>query len=202
LFEKKREMRKLIVSMNVTLDGFISGSNRELDWHFQSWNEEMAKSLCEQLSRADTILLGRVTYRAMAKYWPFTITDPNFPREDIAFADMMNSYTKIVFSKTLKAPEWKNSRILKGNIEYEIAQLKHQQGKDIVIYGSSKLVSALMQLGLIDEYQIWIHPVLLGKGKPLFKDLQDRLNMKLFKTKTFSSGVVMLYYECKTSDCF
>jgi dihydrofolate reductase len=131
----------------------------------------------------------------MAGFWPSTIADPSFPREDIAFADMINNYTKIVFSTTLKTPSWNNSKVMKGNIEYEVAQLKHQQGKDIIVYGSSKLVSALMKLKLIDEYQIWIHPVLLGNGKPLFKDLQNKLSMELFKTKTFRSGVVKLYYK-------
>src|SRR5882724_10330479 len=144
-------MRKLIVSMNITLDGFVSGCNHELDWHFQSWNEEMADLLSQQLSKADTILLGRVTYNAMASYWPTSTTDPCFPRNDVAFADMMNEHSKIVFSKTLQTTDWNNSRLIKGNIEYEIAQLKHQQGKDIITYGSAQLVSALMKLGLVDE---------------------------------------------------
>jgi dihydrofolate reductase len=180
--------------MNITLDGFVSGSDSELDWHFQSWNEEMAQSLTQQLNKADTILLGRITYKAMAAYWPTSTCDPFFPREDIAFAEMMNGYSKIVFSKTLKKTHWNNSRLIKGNIEYEIAQLKHQQGKDIIIYGSNQLVSALVEFGLIDECQVWIHPVILGNGKPLFKNLHEKLDMKLLKIKTFRSGVVMLNY--------
>lgn len=180
--------------MNITLDGFVSGSDSELDWHFQSWNKEMAESLTQQLNSADTILLGRVTYKAMAGYWPKSTTDPCFPREDVAFADMMNGYSKIVFSKTLKTTDWNNSRVIKGNIEYEIAQLKHQQGKDIITYGSNQLVSALVEYDLIDEYQVWIHPVVLGSGKPLFRNLHEKLDMKLLKIKTFKSGVVMLNY--------
>ena len=93
-------MRKLIVSMNVTLDGFMSGLNCELDWHFDKWTTEMAERLGEQLSEADTIVLGRVTFNAMAKYWSFKATDLSLPREDIAFADMMNSYKKLVVSRT------------------------------------------------------------------------------------------------------
>lgn len=184
--------------MNVTLDGFMSGPDCELDWHFQCWTKEMGESLCEQLSYADTILLGRITYKAMAKYWPSKAADMSFPREDLSFADMMNRYNKIVFSKTLVTPEWNNSRLAKGNIADEIAQLKQQPGKDMIIYGSGKVVSFLMQFGLVDEYQLWVHPVLLGKGNSLFKGLHDKLNMKLFKTKTFSSGVVLLYYEPKS----
>jgi dihydrofolate reductase len=181
--------------MNMTLDGFISGSDCELDWHFQSWNEEMALSLSEQLSQADTILLGRNTYNAMAEFWPAKIADPSFPREDVAFADMMNNYAKIVFSTSLKNTSWNNSKVLRGNIEYEVPQLKHQQGKDILVFGSCKLVSALVKLGLVDEYHIWMHPVFLGKGKPLFRNLRHRLNMELFKMNTFKSGVVKLYYK-------
>lgn len=187
-------MRKLIVSMNVTLDGFMSGPNCELDWHFQCWTNEMAYALCEQLSNADTILLGRVTYNAMAAYWPSKAKDLSFPREDIAFADMMNNYTKLVFSKTLTNPHWNNSKLIKGNIAGQTIQLKQQSGKNIIVYGSGRVVSALMQCGLIDEYHIWVHPVLLGKGKPLFTGIRDKLTMKLFKSKTFSSGVVLLNY--------
>ena len=180
--------------MNMTLDGFIAGSNCELDWHFQLWNEEMLHSLADQLSNADTILLGRITYTAMAQYWASSVTDPFFPREDIAFADMMNSYPKIVFSKTLKKAEWNNSKLIDGNIEYEVAQLKHQQGKNMITYGSSKLVSTLTDMRLVDEYQVWIHPVVLGRGKTLFGELGEKLNMKLLKTETFRSGVVLLKY--------
>lgn len=188
------DMRKVIVSMNITLDGFMSGANRELDWHFQSWTDEMAESACGQLSKADTILLGRVTYRAMAGYWTAAIIDPSFPRGDIGFAEMMNNHTKVVFSKTMTTPEWHNTRLAKGNITDEIARLKRQQGKDMIIYGSGSIVSTLMRLGLVDEYRIWVHPVILGKGRPLFNGLREKLKMNLFKTETFDSGVVILYY--------
>lgn len=187
-------MRKVIVSMNVTLDGFMSGPDCELDWHFQSWTNDMADSLYEQLSKADTILLGRITYNAMAKYWPFKAKDLSFPREDIAFAEMMNNYTKLVFSKTLLKASWNNSILVTGDVEEEIAKLKKGPGKDMIIYGSGKVVTALINSGLVDEYQLWIHPVLIGTGKPLFKNLHEKIPMKLFKTKTFANGVTILYY--------
>lgn len=183
--------------MNVTLDGFMSGVNCELDWHLQSWTGEMAECLCEELSKADTILLGRITYNAMATYWPAKATDCSFPREDIAFADMMNSYNKIVFSKTLQKVRWNNSRLVKKNIAKEIFQLKQQPGKNIIVYGSGQLVSSLMQLNLIDEYQLWIHPVLLKEGNPLFSEHHNlqQLHLQLAKTKTFNSGVTLLCYK-------
>src|SRR5688572_2547821 len=117
-------MRKIIVSMNVTLDGFMAGPNCELDWHFQNWSADMAESACIQLSQADTIILGRVTYTAMARYWPTKLLDLTFAREDIDFAEMMNNYTKIVFSKTLQSLSWSNSKLASGDLEDEIGKLK------------------------------------------------------------------------------
>ncbi len=188
-------MRKLIVSMNVTLDGYMSGSECELDWHFQYWTKEMAESLCEQLSKADTILLGRVTYNAMARYWLSKVVNPSLRGEDFAFANMMNSYDKIVFSKTITLPEWSNSKLVSGNLEDEINLLKQKPGKDIIVYGSGRLVNSLIKSGMVDEYQLWLHPVVLGKGKPLFKNLHSRLHMKLMNIKT--SAQVLLSYIIK-----
>jgi dihydrofolate reductase len=188
-------MRKVVLSMNLTLDGFMAGPNCELDWHFETWAPDMAASLCKQLSKADTIILGRVTYCAMARYWPGRAADASFPREDLAFADMMNRYEKVVFSKSMTTPIWSNSRLVKGNLRKEIMRLKQQEGKDIIIYGSGKLAASLMKLNLIDEYLLWMHPVVLSKGKPLFRELPDKLHMKLMKLETFQSGVVVLYYE-------
>lgn len=187
-------MRKVIVSMNVTLDGYMAGRNCELDWHFNYWNEEMAEHACHQLSKIDTILLGRVTYQAMAQYWMTQSFNLSFPREHIAFADMMNSHLKIVFSKTMESARWNNSRLVKKNLRTEIAKLKQQKGKDMIIYGSGSLVSSLMQSGLIDEYELWVHPVLLGKGKSLFKGLHHTHTLKLLRTRAFDSGVIILYY--------
>lgn len=188
-------MRKLIVSMNVTLDGFMAGPNCELDWHFQSWTKEMAHAQCKQLSRADTILLGAVTYRAMAGYWPKVCADVSFPRDDYAFADMMNRYHKVVFSKSITALPWNNSRVINGTLRSEILQLKALPGKDIIVYGSGKLVSALINHELVDQYALWVHPVVLGKGRPLFKASKNRLNMRMDKFDRFESGVVVAYYS-------
>ena len=180
--------------MNVTLDGYMSGPGHELDWHFGFWNNEMASEAAEQLSRADTIILGRITYQAMAKYWPRQAMNLLCPREDMLFADMMNTHTKIVFSKTLEWPEWRNTRLVSSNISTAVSALKQQPGKDIIIYGSGKVVTALTRLGLVDEYQVWVHPVILGRGKLLFRELEQSIAMKLFSTKVFNSGVVMLTY--------
>jgi dihydrofolate reductase len=189
-------MKKVIVSMNVSLDGYISGPNCELDWHFDRWTPDMGEKLGTELSMTDIILLGRVTYEEMAKYWPCRETNMSCPRDDIAFAFMMNRHHKVVYSTTLQKTKWNNSTLIKGNIKDEIKALKQngKENRNIIIYGSAKLVSALMQLGLIDEYQLWVHPIILGNGKPLFRKLKDKSSLKLLNTKIFKSGVIFLHY--------
>ncbi|PZR23054.1 MAG: dihydrofolate reductase [Citrobacter freundii] len=188
-------MRKLILSMNITLDGFIAGPHCELDWHFSHWNNEMARHASAQLSLVDTILLGRITYNAMAKYWPAIAMDAAFPRDDIAFAEMMNTHSKIVFSATLKETSWYNSTIIREESGAAISRLKRLPGKDMIIFGSSKLAQSLIRDGLIDEYLLWTYPVILGQGKPLFAKLKERSSLRLVTVKTFSSGVVLMDYQ-------
>ena len=185
-------MRKIIVSINVTLDGYLSGPDGELDWHVKRWTKEMGDALCSQLAAADTVLLGRVTYTAMAAYCSSKVTDPHCRGEDFAFANMMNCYPKIVVSKTMKSVRWNNTRLLKGNLQDKITQLKTKPGGNILVYGSSQLVTALVQLGLVDAYWLWIHPVVLGKGKLLFENIHHSVNFTTLKTETFQSGVVLM----------
>jgi len=181
--------------MNITLDGFMAGPNCELDWHFRFWNDEMAEYACEQLRSADAILLGRVTFTGMSKYWRSVSMDETYPRADIAFADMMNHHHKIVFSKTLQEPEWHNSRIVKKNIRREVFKLKDEPGKNMIIYGSGNVVKQLTKAGLIDDYVFWVHPVILGKGKSIFNKNSLWPELNLYRTRTFSSGVVVLHYK-------
>ncbi len=180
--------------MNVTLDGFMSGLESELDWHFQNWSSDMAELLSQELGNADTIILGRSTYDAMSEYWPSQSDCLSFPREDIAFADMMNSYTKLVFSSSIHHVHWRNSRIVRDNLASEIIKLKKLKGKNMIIYGSGKLVRSLLSLNLIDEFLLWIHPVLIGEGVSLFKE-NIKKNFSLVNGRTFDSGVVALRYR-------
>lgn len=182
-------MRKIIVSNNVTIDGFFAGPNGELD--FFVWDDEMAKFSTDQLKTMDTILLGRVTYQLFANYWP----TPVAYKENPTIAPMMNDMQKIVFSRTLDRAEWKNTRLVKGNIAEEISKLKQQPGEDMVIFGSGVIVSEFAKLGLIDVYRLIVNPVVLGSGKPLFKGLDDKLKLKLLNAKAFRSGNVILAYE-------
>ncbi|WP_315820747.1 dihydrofolate reductase family protein [Paraflavitalea speifideaquila] len=188
-------MRKIIVSINMTLDGFMAGPHGELDWHFPLWNDEMASFAYEQLCLIDSIMLGRVTYQAMASYWPYEGNNGSYGRLDCDYANKMNNYAKIVFSKTLRTVEWRNARLIRKDIAKEVSALKQQPGLDIIIFGSGSIVKRLMKLGLIDEFVLWVHPVTLGKGIPLFQQSNQQYPLRLLKTKAFSSGVVVLYYE-------
>lgn len=185
-------MRRIIVSMNVTVDGFMAAADGGLDWHLQNWSAEMADLLAQQLNTADTILLGRNTYSAMAGYWPAVSTGLLLSRSDLAYATMINSCEKVVCSTTLKNLRWANSRLISSNIRTEILKLKQLPGKDIIIYGSHKLVQYLGRLNLIDEYLLWLYPVSIGRGIPLFHRPQQ---LKLMSSQILSSGVTVLKYS-------
>lgn len=182
-------MRKIIVSEMVTLDGYFEGPNREIDWH--NVDEEFNKYAIDMLNSVDVLLFGRVTYELMASYWP----TESAATDDPIVAGKMNSLPKIVFSRTMKNAEWNNTRLIKEIIAEEILKLKNQPGRDMVIFGSGSIVTTFTRLGLIDEYRIIVNPLALGRGNPLFKGMNDRLNLTLLKTKTFSSGNVLLYYR-------
>ena len=192
-------MRKIIASTFVTLDGYMVGPNEDISWVMNNFNEEMGDYAGDLMNSMDTILLGRVTYEVMIKVWPYQ-TEATSPG-----ADKMNTTPKIVFSRTLKKAEWgtyQNAVVMKDNIVEEMAKLKQQPGKNMVIYGSANLVQGFTQLGLIDEYQLLVHPLVLGKGKPLFAGMADGhpsgINLKLLKTEPYKNGVIVLYYQPKT----
>src|SRR6266568_4292555 len=186
-------MRKIIVTMWVTLDGFIAGSNGEMDWIIV--DQTMGQYEDDLVSSADTLILGRVTYQSFAGSWPYVPENPSASEGEKIYARKLNSMRKIVFSKSLEKAEWNNSQLMKEVLPEEIEKMKQEPGKDMVIYGSASIVQAFTNLGLINEYQLLVHPVVLGSGKPLFKNIKDRVNLKLVETKTFNSGVVGLYYQ-------
>lgn len=179
--------------MYVTLDGFIAGPNGELDWIFKVSDEELDKYSDDLLNTVDVILLGRVLSKDFLDYWPTDTSE---------FARKINDLPKIVFSKTLDKVESKSSNVslIKDNVVEEIEKMKRQPGKNIVLYGGAETVSSFTQLGLIDEYQLLVVPIVLGKGIPLFKNIGERINLKLLKTRTFKSGVVGLYYRKETEE--
>ncbi len=179
-------MRKLFWQMNVTLDGFMEGPNRELDYTAHVVDEDFDRYATDMLKSIDAILLGRVTYQLFADYWPSAM-GPD--------AERLNELPKMVFSRTLEKVEWNNSRLIRENVAEEVARLKQRPGKDLALFGSADLASTFIRLGVIDEYRIFITPVVLSGGTPLFKGIKDRIALKLLKATTWSSGVVALYYQ-------
>jgi dihydrofolate reductase len=182
-------MRKILLSMMVTLDGYYAGSNDEIDWH--TVGDEFNDYAIAMLDSLDTLIFGRATYVGMASYWP----TPTALKNDPIVAGKMNDLSKIVFSRTLEKVEWQNSRLVKEVNPQDILKMKQQPGKDMAIFGSGDLVTTFAQMGLIDDYRILINPVALGSGKPLFQGIQDRLHLKLIGTKTFKTGLVLLQYQ-------
>ena len=181
----KKEMRKLIAAINMTIDGFCDHTAGIPD-------EEIHQHYTGLLNSADTILYGRITYQLM-EYWRTLIENPSDIKSMNDFARAIHKIPKFVFSKTLKNVEWESAKLVDRDIEEEVLELKQQPGKDILV-GSRSLIIQLMNLNLIDELQLCIHPVIEGKGLPLFENINDRTVLTLLKTKTFGGGAVILYY--------
>ena len=183
-------MSKIIVTMWTTLDGFIADAGGELGWILG--DAEMSAYEIKMVGNADTILLGRKTYQDFANYWAKVPDNPKAEDWEKTFADKINALKKIVFSKSLKKAEWNDSTIMKKIAPEEIKKLKEESKKGIVIYGSASIIQELTKHELIDEYQFLVHPIILEKGIPLFK---DKVNLKLVKSEPFKSGVVLLTYQ-------
>lgn len=179
-------MRKLIAAINMTLDGFCDHTAGIPD-------EEIHQHYTELLGQGDAILYGRTTYQLM-EFWRTLLENPLQEKSMNDFAMAINKIPKIVFSRTLKNVEWKSATIAKRDLEEEVLELRQQSGNDIFV-GSRSLIIQLMNLNLIDEYQLCIHPVVAGKGLPLFENINGRTILKLIKTKSFSGGAVTHYYE-------
>lgn len=182
-------MRKLIAQTVVSLDGCFEGPNHAIDWH--RVDHDYTEYAAALLRSVDALLFGRVTYELMAGYWP----TPEAIAHDPVIAELMNAHQKIVISKTLERADWHNTRIVKAHFMEEIQKLKQEPGKDLVILGSGTLVAELTKLGLIDQYQLMVNPVVLGQGTPLFKGLTERVNLQLEQCKAFPSGNVLLCYR-------
>jgi len=180
-------LRKLIMWNLVTLDGFFEGRKSwDIGWHDTVWGEELEKFSLEQSKSIGALLFGRVTYEGMAGYWS---------KEKGDIADFMNAVPKVVFSRTLAKADWNNTKLVKQNAEGEVAKLKKESGKDLYIFGSADLSSALTRKGLIDEYRLCVAPIVLGGGNPLFKESSELLKLKLIEARPLKSSGVILRYE-------
>ena len=183
-------MRKIVVFNNVTLDGYYTGLDGDMSWAHK-YDPEWMEFTKENAKGGNTVFgFGRITYDMMAGYWPTEMAMKNMP----TVAEAMNKQPKLVFSRTMTEAKWNNTRLVKGDLVTEVRKIKSEPGDDIVIMGSGNLISQLAQAKLIDEYQIALTPVVIGKGKSMF-DGVDKTNLKLTKSRAFGNGTVMLWYQ-------
>jgi dihydrofolate reductase len=183
-------MRKLVVFNHVTLDGYFVDMNGDMSWAHK--NDAEWKTFAEGNAKGDgPLLFGRITYELMASYWPTPLASKNDP----VLAERMNSLPKVVFSRTLDKASWNNTKLVKGDMAAEIRKMKKEPGEGMAILGSGSIVSQLAQEGLIDQYQIVVNPIVLGKGRTMFDGIKRKLILKLASTRAFGNGNVFLCYE-------
>jgi len=190
-------MRKLIVSTHITLDGVMQAPGAPEEdpsdgftyggWSFNYWDDMMRQITTESMEKPFELLLGRKTYEIFAAHWPYVKNDPT--------ADVLNKVKKYVVSRALSEASWSNSTLVKGDAVQEVRNLKKQKGPEIRVLGSSNLIQMLLKHGLIDEFQLWIFPVTIGKGKRLFGEGTQPASLKLIDCKTSTSGVIIATYE-------
>jgi dihydrofolate reductase len=184
-------MRKVVLMMSVSLDGFIEGPNREIDWHMV--DDELHSHFNEELAKMGVFLDGRVTYELMASFWPTADSDPSSTGPMVEFARIWRDKPKIVFSKTLDKADW-NTTVFHDVVPERIQELKAQPGGDLAL-GGADLAAVFMRHDLIDEFRIYVHPVVIGRGKRLFQESDARVHLRLVETRRFGNGVVLLHYE-------
>lgn len=189
------KMRKLVLFMHTSLDGFVADKNGEMDWI--NVDEEIFEFAEQRTRAADTALYGRKTYQMMEGYWPTAAEQPNPTKHDLDHSRWYNNVAKVVLSRTMKGANPVNTKIISDNLTDEIIKLKQSAGREIIIFGSPTAAHSLMAAKLIDDYWLFVNPVLLGQGIPVFSDIEERTDLTLAASKVFSSGVVCLHYELK-----
>ena len=185
-------MRKLVLFMHISLDGFAADPDRGLD--FLSYDKELEQYADELVKTVGSPVYGRTTYQLMESYWPTVLKKPNASKHALEHAEWVENVPKIVFSKTLTEVTWNNTQLIKDNVTEEVKKLKQQPGKDLAIFGSPGLATTFMNLGLIDEYKLTVHPIILGNGISVFTNNTTKRTLKLLDSKTLKSGVVTLHY--------
>jgi len=187
-------MRKIKLQMQLSLDGFVCGPNGEMDWMVWEWDAAVKKYVIDLTNSADTFLLGRATGEGMAVYWPTVASNPESKEEDKWMANKLNHLPKVIFSRSITSINWTNVRIANDIVE-EVKELKNEPGKDILIYGGAGIVASFIKENLIDEYHLFINPVIIGKGKTIFSNVHENMNLKLVKATPSTTGIVILHYE-------
>src|SRR5437763_13230721 len=185
-------MGKLISFMHISLDGFVAGPNGEMNWI--NVDEEIFDYVGKRIKESDTALYGRVTYQMMENYWPTAADEPTASRHDIEHSKWYNKVYKVVLSKTMKGTVLTNTKIISDNLSNEINEIKEQSGKEILLFGSPTATHSLIQQNLIDGYWLFVNPVILGQGIPLFTGIKEKIKLKLLSTQQFDCGVTELNY--------
>jgi len=185
-------MRKLIFFMHTSLDGFVAGLNREMDWI--KVDDAIFDFVGTITDQADSALYGRITYQMMESYWPTAADKPNATKHDIEHSQWYNKVNKVVLSRTMQSKESNKTIFISDNIFNEITRLKHQAGKNILIFGSPTAAHSLMEHNLIDEYWLFVNPILLGRGIPVFARIKEKITLKPLMIKEFPCGVTALHY--------
>jgi dihydrofolate reductase len=184
--------------MHTSLDGFVGGPNGEMNWI--TINDEIFDFVATMTEKADTALYGRVTYEMMQNYWPTAGNKPNASKHDKEHSAWYSKVSKVVLSKTLSEKGLENTKVIADELTKNIMAIKQEGGKNILIFGSPRASHSLLAAGLVDEFWLFVSPILIGEGIPLFKGLKERTKLKLMETKTFECGVIALHYETiKTS---
>lgn len=189
-------MRKIILVIHTSVDGFVAGENSEFDELVQS--PENLDFVCSLTDNADAVLAGRVSFQALDSYWPTAYQNPNASASEIKYSNWFNQVDKIVLSKSLTEKKSNGITILSENIEAGLIQIKNKKGKDILLFGSPSVYKTLTKLNLIDEYWIIMYPALLGKGISLFTSLEKTKNLKLLNSKSFTMGEIALHYKVES----
>lgn len=188
-------MRKIISFMHISLDGFAAGPNGEMGWI--KIDEELFDHVGKRISKGDTSLYGRVTFQMMENYWPTAADKPNATKHDIEHSKWYSKVKKVVLSKTLNEADFINTKIISDKLPDRINEIKQSpdgSSEDILLFGSPSATHSLIQLNLIDGYWLFVNPVILGKGIPLFTDIKEKIKLKLLSTRQFTSGVTELNY--------
>ena len=183
-------MRKLKLQMQVTLDGYVAGPNRELDWVTFDWDDQLNQYVTALTETVDCMLLGRKLAEGFIPHWAALPEN-----EDTASIQEMNDTAKVVFTGTLETSNWANTVLATGSLVDEVSRLKQQPGKDMITYGGASFAAALVKHGLIDEYHLFINPVAIGRGFSIFKEISSQHNLSLKYSRAFPCGIVALFYE-------
>jgi dihydrofolate reductase len=197
-YNNKRQnyMRKIISFMHISLDGFVAGPNGEMNWI--KVDEEIFDHVGKRIGESDTALYGRVTYEMMENYWPTAGDKPDASKHDIEHSKWYKNAHKIVLSKTMKDAGLTNTTIIGDNLSDQINEIKQQADGEILLFGSPRATHSLIQQNLIDGYWLFVNPIILGRGIPLFTNINDKIKLKLLTTRQFASGVTELNYTVDT----